>query len=79
MPVGEFQTSLVTFWFSWYNRNLGWHDGNIMDVYETRTKILFFIKRTKTAHSVYQTYLQSDSLTWAAPTKDFVKVNCDGT
>lgn len=77
LPVKEFRLVTVTFWYTWFNRNLRWHDGRIMDIHEAKEIFLFFIKRCSNAHTVYNSHFQNESLIWPPP-NEFIKVNCDG-
>lgn len=73
----EFRTAIISFWYTWYNRNLIFHGGNGMDIYATSVKIRFFIKGFQNTPSVYQTNSQSVYLNWIVPINGFVKVKCD--
>lgn len=48
-----------------------------MDILLTSMKVHLFTKTFQSSQSVYRTKEQSCYLSWKAPVKEFVKINCD--
>lgn len=78
LDANDSRLALCLMWFVWFNRDLKWHGEDGMEIQPILLRIKYFLKRLHLSHSVYQVNPQSGNLLWMPPSKDFVKINCDG-